>query len=175
MSYFAIYDLNYFHFWISQYFGNKFIVFLKWGATEVQTVQPRTRAADVWHAVSHLFPHNASLGSMFTPWHFTGKYNVPLSRNLHHHSCVKKNGLPYFILYALLGFIASHHSCFHMLYFTIYRCNGLWCILGVANPGPGEPQGVLAFVFTLRSATNSDPRTRWGELTVINCFNWAAE
>ena len=29
----------------------------------------------------------------------------------------------------------------------------------VLNPGPGELQGVLAFVFTLKSATISDPRT----------------
>ena len=31
---------------------------------------------------------------------------------------------------------------------------------GVGNPVPSEPQGVLLFVFALRSATNSDPRTR---------------
>ena len=34
----------------------------------------------------------------------------------------------------------------------------------VLSPGPGELQGVLALVLSLKSATNSDPRTRWGEL-----------
>ena len=28
---------------------------------------------------------------------------------------------------------------------------------GVGNPVPSEPQGVLLFVFALRSATNSEP------------------
>ena len=35
-----------------------------------------------------------------------------------------------------------------------------WVKAGVGNPAPGEPQGVLLFVFALRSATNSDPRNQ---------------
>ena len=41
------------------------------------------------------------------------------------------------------------------------RIRNSYCMWpGVGNPVPSEPQGVLLFVFALRSATNSDPRTR---------------
>ena len=57
---------------------------------------------------------------------------------------------------------------------SLYPMGTLYLSAGVGNPVPGEPQGVLLFVFALRSATNSDPRNqvRWINCVII-CFNWS--
>ena len=81
------------------------------------------------------------------------------------------------INYCLLNVYVLDFSTIKHTWWKTFPNKKTWLPLskaGVGNSVPSEPQGVLLFVFALRSAINSDPRNqvRWINCVII-CFNWS--